>query len=201
MNRLQREPQRFTIRCPIIQSFMQYFSKRLLLPIYVTVVLCIASCSPHQTMSDHIQTTQAGINSLPWPKQMETLFGEGDHFITYYGVDSKPKLWNSEVFFGGRYKLTLQVEVEINYWKHKIVKIVSPPKFYLLEVDSTIRDNVGTGSISSRGWELAETQWEKLVEAKGDWSVIDIPVKTNDPVARFEDYVKGQREPRDKIPH
>ena len=134
---------------------------------------------------------------------METLFGEGDHFITYYGVDSGPKLWNSEVFFGGRYKLTLQVEVEINYWKHKIVKVVSPPKFYLSEIDSTIRDraNQVEGANISKNWQLDEAKWKKLVEAKGDWAVIDIPVKTNDPVARFEDYVKGQREPRDKIPH
>ena len=132
---------------------------------------------------------------------MEALFGDGDHFITHYGMGSGPKEWNSEVFFQGRYVLTLQVDVAINYWNNEVEKIVSSPKFYLVEVDSTVRENVGTGANSLNGWEFDEAKWKKLLQAKGDWSAIGINVRTNDPVVGFEDYVKGLRAPRIKIPH
>ena len=80
-------------------------------------------------MSDMIKTTQSGIDSLPWPRQMESLFGAGDHFITHFGFESGPRTWNTVVYFGGRYELALQVEVEINYSKNKVGKVVSSPTF------------------------------------------------------------------------
>ena len=182
---------------------MQNISKKLLFPIYVIAVSCIVSCGPRRTMNDMIKTTQSGIDSLPWPRQMESLFGEGDHFITHFGFESGPRTWNTVVYFGGRYELALQVEVEINYSKNKVGKVVSSPTFYLWEVGSTIRNSANRveGANVSKDWKFDEIAWKKLVEAKGDWSAIDIPIKANEPVAGFEDYVKGQRAPVVKIPH
>ena len=65
-------------------------------------------------MSDYIQTVKSGLETLPWPKEREALFGEGDHFVTDYGSSSGAKEWNTEVFFAGRYTLTLQVDVDID---------------------------------------------------------------------------------------
>jgi hypothetical protein len=163
------------------------------------VVGTIASCGEGTSMSDYVETAQSGIKTLPWPKEMEQLFGDGDHFITHYGFSPGPKEWNSEVFFGGRYTLTLQVDVVIE--GRTVAKSISPPKFYLSEVEKVVVDNGGAGANFSGQWVLDEAQWKKLVQAKGDWSVIGIPVKTNSPVPGFENYVKGLRAPRMKIPH
>jgi len=76
---------------------------------------------------------------------MEALFGEGDHFITHYGFSPGPKQWNTEVFFGGRYTLTLQVDVTIDNQKHLVLTNVTAPKFYLVEAGSLIWKPDGSG--------------------------------------------------------
>ncbi len=172
---------------------------------FIIVSLCfgialLASCGGYDE-SDHRQTAQSGIKTLPWPKEMETLFGEGDHFITHYGLSSDPKTWNSEVFFYGKYTLTCQAEVSINYRKHAVEKIASSPKFYLWEIGSVEKSGGGWSANISAQWILNEAQWKKLVQAKGDWSVLGIPVQTNSPVPSFDDYAKALRAPRDNIPH
>ena len=161
------------------------------------------SCGSHNEMNAYIQTVQSGIKTLPWPKQIEKLLGESDHFITHYGFDADPKEWNTEVFFGGRYRLTLQVDVEIDYKNHLIKTNVSAPKFYLFEAGAIRRNakrDVEGVDISGQ-WIFDQTQWNKLVEAKGDWSVLGIPVKTNSPLPGFEEHVNRARAPRVRIPH
>ena len=160
------------------------------------------SCRRDNQMSDYIQTVKSGINSLPWPKEMEALFGEGDHFITHYGFSPGPKEWHTDIFFGGRYELALQVDVEIDYEKNLVKTNTSPPKFYLSEVESLIRKpNRPVGAKIAHEWILDEAKWKKLVQSKGDWSAIGIPVKTNSPIPGFDEYVNGWRAPVVKIPH
>ena len=162
----------------------------------------MTSCGRDNQMSDYIQTVKSGINSLPWPKEMEALFGEGDHFITHYGFKPGPKEWTTEVFFGGRYTLSLKVDVDVDYKTQTIKTSVSTPKFYLFEVGSVQRGARGVeGADISNQWILDEAKWKKLVQAKGDWSVLEIPVKTNSPVQDFDEYVRGLRAPVVKIPH
>ncbi len=163
----------------------------------IAIVLLTASCN---RMSDYKNTVRSGIATLPWPKQMEELFGEGDHFITHYGFDSQPKQWNTEVFFWGRYEITLQVDVAIDYGKNAVTKSTTQPKFYVTEIArvEALPDDRVT-AYSGNGWELNETQWSKLVAAKGDWSVLGISLMTNVPVPGFEAYVKGMRAPRVRV--
>jgi hypothetical protein len=145
---------------------------------------------------------KSGLNTLPWPKEMEALFGEGDHFVTDYGSSSGAKEWHTQVFFGGRYKLSLQVNVDIDYRSHTIKGNVSQPKFSLLEVGSLIRGAKGVRGADIAGqWILDEAKWKTLVKANGDWSAIGIPVNTNSPIPGFDEYVEGWRSPRVKIPH
>jgi len=173
-----------------------------ILALFLTIGV-LSSCGgcKQDTMNDYIQTVKSGLDTLPWPKEMEALFGEGDHFVTHYGVSPGPRKWTTEVFFGGRYTLALQVDVEIDYRNHTIKKNVSPPKFYLWEVESTFGIESPKSAKISGQWILDQTKWEELVRAKGDWSALGIPVRTNSPVPGFEDYVQGLRAPRIRIPH
>ena len=48
-------------------------------------------------------------------------------------------------------------------------------------------------------WNIDEAGWQKLVVAKGDWSVLGISVKKNEPVTNFDEYVRRWREARVKV--
>jgi hypothetical protein len=153
-------------------------------------------------MSDYVRTTQSGIARLPWPKQMEQLFGDSDHFITEYGFSPGPRIWNTEVFFYGRYSLALQVDVAIDYKAHTVVTNVGPPKFYLYEVGSLVYNSSGLdGAKIAKSWVFNGAQWDKLVASKGDWSALGISVKTNSPIPDFDSYANAERSPRVRIPH
>lgn len=165
-----------------------------------TAALC--GCSQGNTMSNYVQVMQSGIMHLAWPKEMETLFGEGDHFITHYNRSSGPKLWNSVVFFGGRYVLSLQVPVEIDYSSNRVHRTAGSPKFYLNELEMISIDSNGLVSATiSRQSVINEDKWSQLVKNRGDWAVIGIKVQTNAPLSEFSKYVQAQRKPRVRIPH
>ena len=53
---------------------------------------------------------------------MEALYGEGDNFITEYNFSSGPRLWNTEVFFGGRYTMDMQVPGDNQLWKSQSLR-------------------------------------------------------------------------------
>jgi hypothetical protein len=147
-------------------------------------------------MADYKHTVKSGLTTLPWPKQMEALFGAGDHFITHYGFSPGPKKWNTEIYFGGRYSLTLHVDVEIDDNKSLIKGAVSQPKFYLFEVKSLKRLEHTFEADYSGQWIFDEAQWIKLIAAKGDWSALGVPVKKNSPLPDFDEFVKVVRAPR-----
>src|SRR5207248_6442046 len=124
------------------------------------------------------------------------LFGEGDHFITHYGFKPGPKEWTTEVFFGGRYTLSLKVDVDVDYKTQTIKTSVSTPKFYLFEVGSVQRGARGVeGADISNQWILEEGTWKKLVQAKRDGSAVERPVRTKSTVEDFDAYARGWRAP------
>lgn len=94
---------------------------------YVSLALILGvfiSCG--DPMSDYVKTVQSGIAKLPWPKQIENLLGDADHFITHYGFSPGPKEWQTDVYFYGRYELTMVVNVDIDYGKHIVKTNVAP---------------------------------------------------------------------------
>ena len=177
---------------------------KLLLFLGSLVVVCLGCKSEKQQLSDYVKTVQSGFIVLPWPAQMEAMFGDADHFITHYGFSSEPKTWNSEVCFGGRYILTMQVEVTVNYRKNKVDEINSTPSFSLRELE-VIRPGInageGSGASIANQWKFGQDEWKKLVESHGHWRVLNIPVNTNNPLPNFDVFVADLRNPRVKIPH
>jgi hypothetical protein len=152
-------------------------------------------------LKDYKETVRSGIKARPWPKEMEALFGEGDHFITHYNFSPGPKTWNTEVFFGGRYELTLQVDVEIDYKKRTVVKVVTPPSFNLREVEHVQIDPSGLPTaFYSNDWTFDEARWKRLVVSGGDWLQIGILLKSNT-VPGFDQYEKAMRAPRVQVSH
>ena len=81
----------------------------------IFLILTLVSCN-RTNMTDYRAAHLSAKQSLPIAVQMEELFGDADHFITHFGFSGqKANTWNTEVFFDGRYTITMQVEILIDY--------------------------------------------------------------------------------------
>lgn len=150
------------------------------------------------SMEDYKETVHNGISTVPHVQEIQRLFPKEatDHFITHYGFDkSKPVTWNTEVFFGGRYVLTYQVDVIVDYERKLVSKTVSPPKFAWREATNISTHPIGADF--GAGDFFGEAEWSKVLAAKGDFTTIGWMVKTNMPVPNFEKYVDAVR--RDRV--
>jgi hypothetical protein len=81
-----------------------------------------------------------------------------------------------------------RISIERESWK---IHIDGDAKFFLNEINLITqlpdgRQNVQYGD--SRTFGLAE--WKKLLEANGDFRVLGIEIKTNEPIKGFSDYSK-----------
>lgn len=154
----------------------------------------ITGCNLNVRQS-HEQTVRDGVRTVPHVSEIITIFTNAptDHFITQFGFyENKPVQWHTVVYFGGRYTFAYQVDVEVDYKHNKIAKTVGKPQFYLVELD-TIR---GGGSTTKQGFQFGESQWTKIVAAKGDFSAAGIQLNTNAPLAGFDEYVRQWRAPQ-----
>jgi hypothetical protein len=150
-------------------------------------------------MSNYKKAVKSGFKQIPEAMQLETLFGDADHFISYSG-SSLPRDWNSEVSFDGRYTLTMQVEVKTNDALSEITEVVDKPKFVLVEASKVILHSNGTTEVNYSGdWKFGLDDWKKVFETKGDFSVIGIKLKQNQPVKDFEGYVNAVRSVRIRV--
>jgi hypothetical protein len=165
-------------------------------------MLCITSgCGARhtKTVEDYKATVRSGKAALPIAVQMEEVFPVADHFITHYAMDSGPLAWNTEVFFGGRYILTMQVDVEVNYSTNTVTSTNQEPQFFLSEVESVDLLPDGRTSVTFRA-ENAERfgarEWARMYDNKGSLSAIGISVDTTE-VENFDEHVAQRR--RDRV--
>jgi hypothetical protein len=160
------------------------------------VVLQCVGCSPSKR--DYEATVQDGIRKVRHVDEICRIFSNAptDHFITQFGFDkSVPVKWNTEVFFGGRYTLTYQIFVSVDYSSNRVVGTTSQPEFYLTEASRVFDASPGiVGAEFSADYKFGEPKWEKVVAAGGDFSVIGITLNTN-PLKRFDEYVRSEQEP------
>ena len=158
-------------------------------------VLLTFGCGRQKSMEDYKQTVRQGMSVIPAVREIRVIFPDcpTDHFITQYAFEKKkPVTWNTEVFFGGRYVLTYQVDVLVDYSNKTISKIIAPEKFFLGEL-SEIEGGVGS---YARSHNFGMEKWKKIVDGKGDFSVIGIPLNTNVPLPGFDEYVRQWRKDR-----
>jgi len=156
-------------------------------------------------VEDYKTTVRNGIKTVPHVQEIKAIFPNAltDHFITHYGFDkNKPKTWNTIVYFGGRYELKYKVDLMVDYKNDRIGKTVGKPKFFLWEVEKVFAaspDGSVGGTYKAPGHQFGEDEWNKIVAAKGDFSVIGITLNTNSPIPSFDNYVHGWRKDRIQV--
>jgi hypothetical protein len=140
-----------------------------------------------------------GFVKVPQACQIEKLVGEADHFISYHGSRDIPQEWNSEVYFAGRYSLTMQVIVKVDRKFSRITEVVGEPTFYLDELVAIDAMDGTDCAAYGEHWVFGLHDWNKVVKAKGDFSAIGIKLKRNQPVPGFDRFVRAVRAPRIQV--
>jgi hypothetical protein len=168
-----------------------------LLAIPLALLVAIIACtSGYIANLDERKAVKSGYSKIPQAKQIDELIGEADHFISGYKNTDPGLEWCTDVYFAGRYELGMRVDVEVNR-SSEVTKVIGEPKFYLSEVarvDVGPGDGVSVAYQPSGHREFGAADWEKVVKAKGDFSVIGIKLNRSSPVPNFDKYVK-------KLPH
>jgi hypothetical protein len=139
----------------------------------------------------HQEFAANGVAQIEPAAQMDKLYDDCRHYITYSGRDTV-STWNAVAYFGGRYVLTMQVPVEIE--SRNTGKIVGEPRFYLLEVEKVSISASGQVSASfSRGHQFGSGEWQTVFRSHGDFATIGFQMRTSAPVVGFDSYARASR--------
>lgn len=166
----------------------------------IASALAMGGCMPLPTMSDYKATVASARTALPVAVEIEKLFGDADHFITHYGFDSKPKTWNTEVHFGGRYVLTMQVTVNVDY-KANAITPIDEPRFWLHEIRTVEKMPGGGYSTTYNGRSQVEfslSDWRAFRDSNGNVAALGV-AENKDPVPLFDEYVAATRRDRVRV--
>lgn len=133
------------------------------------------------------QMVTAGYPMIPQAKQIDHLFGPAWHQTSNYQEPNVVE-WITTALFAGRYELTMRVHVEVDRLGN-VSKVIGEPRFMLGEVARVEGREVSYGQ-----WhEFGAEEWEKVVKAKDDFSVIGIRLDRDNPVHGFVEYKKMVR--------
>ena len=166
--------------------------------LFIMGVIGWSGCSPVKLGGHpgYTATVLSAATAIPIAVEMERTFPETDHFIVEYGRARGPgsRQWHTKSYFGGRYVLTMQVDVAIDFDAHRITEIVGEPKFYLTKADHVDVEPDGRAVVSYRGEQpvFGASDWAKVYKAGGDFSVIGITIDPT-PVRDFDKYVNHLR--------
>jgi hypothetical protein len=135
---------------------------------------------------DQQATVDSGYALIPEAQQIDDLLGPAWHRTSNY---TEPDVveWQTEALFGGRYEMTMMVDLRIDRRSGRVIEILGEPRFLLLEVQEVL----GSRGVNYRGagqWEFTAEEWRQVVKAKGDFAAIGIQLDRHHPVPGFERY-------------
>ena len=98
----------------------------------IAVTLVCIGCQSGWDMNDYRSAVRSGRPLISPSLEMEKQFPKTEHMLIMYGgTGSTQHEWQTVSFFGGRYELTMTINVILSSDGKKILKVVSEPKFYL----------------------------------------------------------------------
>ena len=137
----------------------------------------------------HQEFAANGVSQIKPAMEMNQLFADCGHFITYGPNDVT--LFNSVAYFGDRYELTMQVEVDIQ--SKSSGTMTGMPQFYLNEVRSvSVSPSGQVGASFSRNLNFRGAEWQQVYDANGDLSTIGFKVNST-AVPNFKKYAAACR--------
>jgi len=144
-------------------------------------------------------------NAVPYATDFARLFPGAASYLSYFtGLAGSSSLVMENLLFD-RYQLIMKVPVTFDTSRRK-VHTFAEPEFLLLEISQvTVERRVGRdpdgnpvtaeilhpGKSGDRSLRFGAVEWKKVVEARGDFSVIGFKVLTNSPASGFDDLRKN----------
>jgi len=134
-------------------------------------LMFVGGCS--NRTAKNMQTAIANtVKSDKYVSDFDRLFPGTKHFITYYTEYYGDPIWNSKIFINGDYELTMQFAISIDSTGTQVTR-ESEPRFYLWKIDRTETLPDGrTATHYGGGLDFGPEEWEELLEAGGDLSVL-----------------------------
>jgi hypothetical protein len=124
---------------------------------------------------------------------MEEIFGTSavKHWISARrnGLKEGQRDWQTFVYFPGRYELTMEVLIEVDFRK-RMIKQIGKPKFSMHQIESLEFRDGDSGQISvsyNHQWTFNEDKWARLYKAKGDFSAVGFKLDPT-PLKGFDIY-------------
>ncbi len=152
--------------------------------------------APVKEIECYEKVVRHGVDSLILSGEVNSLFRATnvDHFISKFGSKTQTPVWHSVTYFAGRYRLLLQVPISIDYAECKLGGAMNSAMVQIDEITkvNTAKSGIEGATIKGR-WSLGQSEWKWLLENKGDWSVVKVPILTNAPVKGFDEYVRQER--------
>ncbi len=181
---------------------MNPVSFRLARFVLVLPLICIGCAEPAGPPPPNTGYTLTHLRigrQIPEAIQMQEAFSQhASHFIANYGQRTST-LWNSEVFFGGRYSLSLVVPIVMDYESGE-ARITGAASFVLLEYGEIKRLSNGnlSGTIG-REWKFGSKDWKKICRSADDIDFSRAGITLNESgMDGFEDFVAGKL--KDRVP-
>lgn len=138
----------------------------------------------------HQEFAANGVSQIKPAKEMDQLFADCRHYITY-GSTHDVALFNSVAYFDDRYELTMQVPVDIQ--SESSGTMTGTPQFFLNEVGSvTVSPSGQIGASFSRNLHFGATEWQQVYDSSGDFSTIGFNINPK-PVPDFQKFAAASR--------
>jgi hypothetical protein len=169
------------------------YSRLLISAVLLIVTSCNSKERPSQindlaikaAMKSYDAAIQAGIRGRSYPGEFNKLFPGAFNGISYYsGLVGTPS-WYGRAGLCQRYVLKMQLDVHLDSARVNITS-TGRPSFYLYEFRSVTF--LPSGAPKVQGQQLATLSaddWRRLFDADGDFRVLGITLKTNEPVEGF----------------
>jgi formate-dependent phosphoribosylglycinamide formyltransferase (GAR transformylase) len=122
-------------------------------------------------------------------QQIDELFGPAWHSVANFG-DGNTVDWITEATIAARYELIMVVPARVDQRTGELTEVIGKPQMFLMEVTSVQGRSISYG----QQHEINPNQWQKVVAAQGDFSVIGISLNLNNPVPGFREVQNRPRE-------
>lgn len=130
----------------------------------------------------------SGYALIPQAAKIDALVGPARHQVSNYREQNEGE-WISTAYFGGRYELTMHLQVKFDTETSRITRLLEEPKFMLGEITEV----QGRGVSYGQWHHFGPAEWEQVVQAGGDFSAIGIALDLDHPLPGFEKYQKMSR--------
>ena len=149
------------------------------------VAWALSSSLRHEMAANNIR------DNIPEVRQFHALFPQTYENLSHYTGSFGDPVWTSKIGLHGRYILSLQVPLMLN-WTRTDVRSYGRPRFQLVEVTRIYVRNSGQLTIDygvSRHFGAYE--WKEIVNLEGDISALGIMIKKNQAIRGFQKHWRG----------